>query len=90
VTTCLLCPSPAVADSLCVEDGARKWAADGRSAGTLGTLFSQEWNEDQLMALLDVPDAEAAQAFLDKLAAATATRAAAPLCSRGCMSHEDE
>jgi hypothetical protein len=27
VTTCLLCPAPAVADGLCVDDGARLWAA---------------------------------------------------------------
>lgn len=27
MTTCLLCTSEAVADGLCVEDGARLWAA---------------------------------------------------------------
>ena len=27
-TPCLLCAAPAVADGLCVPDGARKWAAE--------------------------------------------------------------
>lgn len=40
MTTCLLCTSEAVADGLCVEDGARLWAAqwwtvDARKAANM-------------------------------------------------------
>jgi hypothetical protein len=90
MTTCLLCPAPAVADGLCVEDGARLWAAHGRIAGQLGALAVATWNEERVMALIDIQTAEDARAFLDRHEAAKAARAAAPLCTRGCKSHQEE
>lgn len=46
-------------------------------------------NGDRILAALDVQTREAARAFLDRLEAARKAREAAPLCSRGCTSHED-
>ena len=96
MTPCLLCPSPAVADGLCVEDGAKKWAADAvltRSADDVTYLraypgTSELWTP-RGHALRDIRSSETAHAFLDKFDAARKARDERP-CSRGCKSHEEE
>jgi hypothetical protein len=96
VSTCLLCPSPAVADGLCVEDGARLWAALSWQRTPEATMAAVRMMPDSMLegargaALHDVPTPAAARTFLDKYEAAKAARAAAPLCSRGCKSHDGE
>jgi hypothetical protein len=93
MTPCLLCSSPAVADGLCVDDGARLWAAerriDGATEHPCKVPTFDLWRARNL-ALFELPTPEAARAFLDKLEAARKARRAAPLCSRGCTSHEEE
>jgi hypothetical protein len=100
MTPCLLCPSPVVADGLCVPCGAKLWAAqeiqkDPSVARELGggRVVSNgpgapAW-QSRLDALWELSTPQAARAFLDKLEAARKARAAAPLCPDGCMSHED-
>jgi hypothetical protein len=100
-TTCLLCPAPAVADGLCVDDGARLWAARfwfndpgaatwaaRHAAGKVDASPPAEW--ERIRALQALPTYAAATAFLDRYEAAKAAHAAAPLCSRGCKSHDSE
>jgi hypothetical protein len=95
MTTCLLCPSPAVADGLCVDDGARLWAAQTRQL-TLGmrvalsSLHASVLGDARIEALRAIVGVKDARAFLDRLEAAKAARGAAPFCLRGCRSHEDE
>jgi hypothetical protein len=93
--TCLLCPSPAVADGLCVEDGARLWAAElwhrrpeRFELRRARALHSTE--ASPRLSALRLLGPTAAHAFLDKLEAARKAREAAPLCKRGCMSHDGE
>lgn len=74
-TPCLLCAAPAVADGLCVNDGARKWAAELWEREPLrASLRAARANEtvlytERLDALRYVCSAAAARAFLDHLAA---------------------
>jgi hypothetical protein len=98
MTACLLCPSPAVADGLCVDDAARLWAARARSSypetsraalveHDLGHCKMPDARADALRAIRTFAEADA---FLVRLEAARKARAAAPLCSRGCKSHEED
>jgi hypothetical protein len=87
VTTCLLCPSPVVADGLCVPCGARLWAAELWDRDPWNVPSQSETSRQNAIQELNTP--YAARAFLDRLEAARKARAAAPLCSRGCVSHED-
>lgn len=100
MSLCLLCPSPAVADGLCVEDGARPWAADlwmlnPRLARTdVGRLDAGHYNESVASsprgrALWELCTPDAARAFLDKLDAARKARDE-QVCGRGCKSHEED
>jgi hypothetical protein len=101
MTPCLLCPSPVVADGLCVPCGAKKWAArfwiSDPGAATLAARHAAskvdasppaEWYRTK--ALQALPTQVAALAFLARLEAARKAREAAPLCSRGCVSHEGD
>lgn len=102
MTTCLLCPSPAELDALCTPCGAKKWAAwlwveDPRQAVAYQRLapaldtfpnHSAAAPERCRAILNSVRNANEARAFLDRLDAARKARAAAPVCSRGCVSHE--
>lgn len=85
--TCLLCPSPAVADGLCVEDGAKLWAADLWLAKPDAARFAVRVSALPMEAGAPLPRTaalrmlttkEAARAFLDKLEAARKAREAAP------------
>lgn len=99
MTTCLLCPSPVVADSLCVPCGAKKWAAwmllnrPSDVAFMLANPVPTEWLKPEHSARPDalrkLTTVDTARAFLNRLEAARKARDAAPLCSRGCVSHED-
>lgn len=80
---CLLCPSPAVADGLCVADGARLWAARlwcddydmaVRVANNMRLLRTIRDNSPRAMAFSHVPDCITARAFLARLDAARAER----------------
>jgi hypothetical protein len=101
VTTCLLCPSPVVADGLCVPCSARLWMSKlwtcapqtatwflASSKHTVRANPSHAW--ERVKASHEIGTPQAARAFLDKLEAARKARAAAPLCPRGCMSHEED
>jgi hypothetical protein len=99
VTTCPLCPSPVVADGLCVPCGAKLWAArlwEKRADVAYYLLVQpipcgmQEPAPERAKALRLLSTPQAARAFLDKLDAARKAREAAPLCPDGCMSHEEE
>lgn len=80
MTPCLLCPSPAVADGLCVQHGARKWAADGRlrkpaMADLIVDLADAGMTpkpgaEPRIAAVRELSTPDAARAFLDRLDAA--------------------
>lgn len=81
MTTCLLCPSPAVADSLCVPCGARLWAARVRAEPCrlpdLLALFEEgQAGDERSKALVEISTAQAGQAFLAHLKAKRAERAA--------------
>jgi sugar lactone lactonase YvrE len=96
-TTCLLCPSPAVADGLCVDDGARLWAAnlwtrDMHEARRRvnGARSSAAAGDAREAAVCEIDGPHLARAFLDKFEAAKAARAVAPVCPRGCKSHDSE
>ena len=96
-TTCLLCLSPAVADCLCTPCGTKKWWAEvliDRPASAAGLVKSPTWmaaiGEPRANAIRDIEDQQAARAFRDRLEAARKAREAAPLCSRGCVSHEEK
>lgn len=87
IMICLLCPSPAVADCLCVPCGAKLWAArlwneDPHAAAEClrtpppaktkwGTIFTEH-----TMALADMVNGERAAVFLTRLESAKAERAA--------------
>lgn len=102
-TTCLLCPSPAVADGLCVDDGAKKWAAwlwveRPREAIAYQQLapaldrfpnHSKEAPERCKAILNSVRNESEAQAFLSKFDAARKARETEPVCPRGCKHHEE-
>jgi hypothetical protein len=99
VNTCLLCPSPAVADGLCADDGARLWAAQLWAkrpeyarpyAGASQVAVKAGSTDPHDIALDSVSTPDAARAFLDRLEAAKAARAEAPVCKRGCKSHDGE
>lgn len=92
---CLLCPSPAVADGLCVEDGARlhvarTWKYFPAQAEYLTAHAGVVADRMQRAAFVELSTGDSARAFLDKLAENKAVREAAPLCSRGCVTHEEE
>lgn len=97
MNSCLLCPSPAELDALCTPCGAKKWAADAvltRPADDVAYLraypgTSELW-APRRRALRELPTPEAARAFLDRLDGARKAREAAPVCSRGCTSHEED
>lgn len=79
MTTCLLCPSQAVADGLCVADGARLWAAKLWESDPLlalaGALDRRPWqNEERRRALRELDTQEEATVFLARLDAARAER----------------
>jgi hypothetical protein len=95
MVTCLLCPSPVVADGLCVDDGARKWAAElcARDPGRYEMRRARALDSTEVsprLSALRLLGPAAASAFLGRLEAARKARAAAPLCPDGCMSHEEE
>jgi hypothetical protein len=98
MTTCLLCPSPVVADGLCVPCGAKKWAAGARSSypeAARAALIEHDLGHCKMpdaraSALRELRTFADADAFLGQLHAARKARAAAPLCQRGCTSHEEE
>lgn len=102
MTACLLCESEAVADLLCVPCGAKKWAAVQLLRGSnfvrelLGPVPAYSTRKereglwkDRETAMRELSTPESARAFLARLEAARKAREAAPLCSRGCVSHED-
>ncbi len=90
MTPCLLCPAPAVADGLCVEDGARLWAAGRRlfDAAIVDRLTGHVApHSAREGALCAIPTPDAARAFLARLEEARASR---PACSRkGCPGGPD-
>ena len=85
--TCLLCPSPAVADCLCVVCGAKVWAAQlwerepitalYRSRQVMAGDLPDVGSEERVDALRAIPSAGAAECFLETLKAARTQRAAA-------------
>ena len=90
---CLLCPSPAVADCLCVECGAKLWAAyqrvlDPHYAGWFDSGPGGE-SPERLNALRLVPTRETASAFLAEYERVKEAWAKVPPCSRGCTNHEE-
>lgn len=96
--TCLLCSTPAVADGLCIADGARKWAADlwlaKPSIAWVWTYQARNGHYPALdnernEALVEFTSPQDARDFLDRLDKAQEERKAAP-CSLGCVSHEEE
>lgn len=87
MTHCLLCPSPAVADGLCVPCGAKKWAADLRVNRPIVARMMSSW-KPRADALREIATLESAHAFLDKLDAARKARGG-QVCSRGCRHHEE-
>lgn len=77
MTTCLLCTAPAVADSLCITDGARLWAAQKRSNGKpCGVLVAllRGTNDPREGALNEIADSRKAAEFTARLAAAREER----------------
>lgn len=85
MTTCLLCPSEAVADGLCVADGARLWAANEWSADVdfardtrdivLAARFVPPEHVHRARAIAeDINTPDKAVAFLSRLDAARAER----------------
>jgi hypothetical protein len=100
VTTCLLCSAPAVADGLCVDDGARLWAAQRWEAMPNATAHavhllrrghrpSTGGAEQRIAATLELATPESARDFLDRLAKAQEERKVA-LCECGCVSHDEQ
>lgn len=95
MTTCLLCTSNAVADGLCVEDGARLWAANvviadpsiarkmyGAKVVSHGPRTG-EW-QARFDALGEIDTPAKATAFLARLDAARAERDAKTCGRPGC------
>lgn len=88
MTACLLCPSPAVADGLCVDDGAKKWAADVRLApvASVSRRYLLLWaggaalghDAERERALRELSTPESARAFLGRLDAARKDRESLP------------
>jgi hypothetical protein len=81
MTTCLLCPSPPIADLLCVPCGAKLWAARVRAEPCrlldLLPLFEEgQAGDERSKALVEISTAQAGQAFLSRLEAKQAERAA--------------
>lgn len=83
MTTCLLCPSKAVSDGLCVADGARLWAARMwcddyemalRVSSQMRLIRTLSDPSPRATAFADVPNCIAARAFLSRLDAARAER----------------
>jgi hypothetical protein len=89
---CLLCESPAVADCLCVPCGAKLWAAltvaQRKAEKTPSGTQYGDWYRERSAAMEalwegceDEPDYNKASAFLSRLEAARAARAAlTPTC----------
>lgn len=84
MTTCLLCSAHAVADFLCVECGAKKWAA---SLWSLRPTVAQELLDDvdyygfdgpRNDAMRELRTPETSHAFLARLEAARKTREGTP------------
>lgn len=82
MTPCLLCLSPAVADGLCVADGARLWAARARSSypeASRAALVNHDlghckMQEEQASALREIRTFTLADVFIARVAAARAER----------------
>jgi hypothetical protein len=95
MTTCLLCSSPAVADGLCVPCGAKLWAArlwqcdmSAARARVNGARASAHVDTREA-AVCEIDGPLQASTFLAEYESAKAARAATPLCSCGCTSHEE-
>lgn len=98
MVTCLLCPSPAVADGLCIECGAKKWWATLATSSPIAAgvvASSAQTNEarrrwpERVSAIRELSTPQDARAFLAKLDAARKARDE-QVCGRGCKSHEEE
>jgi hypothetical protein len=79
MTTCLLCPAPAVADGLYVEDGARlhvarTWKHFPAQAEYLTAHAGVVADRTQRAAFVELSTGDFARAFLDKLEAARKAR----------------
>lgn len=76
MTTCLLCKSPAVADGLCVPDGARKYIATLVLKGTSPDKIRRRVGGtiELLHASAEIDTPAKANAFLARLDAAKAER----------------
>lgn len=80
MTACLLCPSQAVADGLCVADGARLWAAKRWLAQPISALalvgakaIRPDW-QARFDALGELYGHVKAQAFIERLDVARTER----------------
>lgn len=82
--TCLLCPSPAVAEGLCVEDGARLWAAKVNQLLIEASLLPKPEQNARALALRELNTKDKATAFLARLDAARAERDAKTCGREGC------
>lgn len=96
VNTCFLCPSPAVADGLCVSCGAKKWAADlwerdmhEARKRVNGAREGAVRGDERELAVCQIDGPHHARAFLSRLDAARKARGDAP-CKHGCRSHEEQ
>lgn len=74
MTPCLLCPSPAVANGLCVPCGARLWAAKMRQLLIECAALSCELQQERAGALREMAIAGAPEAFIARIDAARAER----------------
>lgn len=72
MTTCLLCPSPAVSDGLWVADGARLWAARMQQLLIECASLSGELQQERAKALREMAPTGAPDAFLSRFDAARA------------------
>lgn len=106
MTPCLLCPSPVVADGLCVECAAKLWAAryllDAERNGTVpreedvkhpaqlrAFVYLEDGETERARAEWREPRYELARGVLIDYRRALQARASAPVCSRGCTTHDE-
>jgi hypothetical protein len=103
---CLLCPSSAVTDCLCVECGAKLWAAryllDAERNGTVlreddvkhpeqfrALRYLEDGETERARAEWRTPRYDLARGVLIDYQRARQARAEAPVCSRGCKTHDE-
>lgn len=91
MTPCLLCPSKAVSDGLCVTDGARLWVARQWQSMPAPAYGTAKWHKTheltnpspRSVAWRDIDTPDKASAFLARIEAANCDGALAALRSAG-------